>query len=121
MDHRILVMIQEMVFHVRGFRGAHLGENKMFFADFPKLDPVERNVAHLNLATRDITVGAKLENGSARQHGNFVIQMNTTKKSPSYWENVVMEVRDGRTLSPLWPFPLSTSGRVTGPPHAKEH
>jgi WD40 repeat protein len=93
---------KEMVFHVRGFRGAHLGENKMFFADFPKLDPVERNVAHLNLATRDITVGAKLENGSARQHGNFVIQMNTTKKSPSYWENVVMEVRDGRTLSPLW-------------------
>jgi len=93
---------KEMVFHVRGFRGAHLGENKMFFADFPKLDPVERNIAHLNLATRDVVAGPTLENGSARQHGSFVIQMNTTKKSPSYWENVTMEVRDGRTLSPLW-------------------
>ena len=97
---------KEMVFHVRGFRGAHLGENKMLFADFPKLDAVERNVAHLNLSTRDIAVGATLENGSARQHGNFVIQMNTTKKSSSYWENVVMEVRDGRTLSPLWSLPF---------------
>lgn len=93
---------QQMVFHVRGFRGAHLAEDKIFYADFPKLGDLERNVAQLNLTTRNATPGLKLENGTARQHGGFVIQMNTTKKSPSYWENVTMEVRDGRTASPLW-------------------
>ena len=93
---------QQMIFHVRGFRGAHLGDDKMFYADFPTLGETERSVAHLNLATRDATAGLKLENRTARQHGSFVIQINTTKKGQSYWENVTMEVRDGLTLSPLW-------------------
>jgi WD40 repeat protein len=91
-----------MVYYLRGFRGAYLGEDKIFYADFPKLDQAERNVAHLNLVTKETASGPVIENSSAQQLGAFVIQMKPVKKGGSYWENVVMEVLDARTLSPLW-------------------
>jgi WD40 repeat protein len=92
----------KMVFSLRGFRGAFFGDDKMFYADFPREEPLERNVAHLNLATRNVVAGPQIENSSAKQHGRSLIQFNPNKKNGGYWENVTMEVRDAVTLSPLW-------------------
>jgi WD40 repeat protein len=93
---------EKMVFNLRGFRGAFFGEDGKLYADFPKEGEEARTVAHLDLATRNATVGPPLENGSARQQGGVVIQFNPIKKNGSYWENVIMEIRDAPTMSPLW-------------------
>ena len=92
----------KMTFSLRGFRGAFFSEDQMLYADFPKEQPTARNVAHLNLATRNAVPGPTIDNNSARQQGKFVIQFNPNKKSGGYWENVTMEVKDAVTLSPLW-------------------
>lgn len=93
---------EKMVFNLRGFRGAFFAEDGKLYADFPKEGNDERTVAHLNLATREAIAGPALENGSARQQGGVVVQFNPIKKNGSYWENVIMEVRDAPTLSSLW-------------------
>lgn len=93
---------EKMVFSLRGFRGAFFGDNKMFYADFPRDDKAPRTIAQMNLQTHNATAGLPIENSSARQHGSFVIQFNPTKKDGGYWENVVMEVRDALSLLPLW-------------------
>jgi WD40 repeat protein len=95
----------KMIFSLRGFRGAFIDE-KMVYADFPREDPVERNVAHMDLVAKITTAGSPIENSSAKQHGMFVIQFNRTNKNGSYWENVVMEVRDAGTLSAVWSLSL---------------
>jgi WD40 repeat protein len=95
------------VLYLRGFRGAYLGEDKNLYADFPKLDATERTVARLNLTTGDGVAGPKLESSSASQYGAFVVDIKPAKKGGGYWENVLMEVLDAKTMTSLWstPFP----------------
>jgi len=98
----------QMVFHLRGFRGAYVGGgDKTFYADFPKFEKTDRNIAHINLATKEAAAGSVLENDSARQYGEYIVQVNPAKKGGSYWENVTMEVLDAETLASKWstPFP----------------
>ncbi len=97
---------EKMVFSLRGFRGAFFADDKTLYADFPAEGEEARTVAHMNPATRQATAGKPVENSSARQQGRFVIQFNPVKKGGSYWENVVMEVRDAPTLNALWSLPL---------------
>lgn len=95
------------VLYLRGFRGAYLGDDKTLYADFPKLEPMDRNIARLSLTSREAVAGPTIESSSASQHGAYVIEIKPAKKGDSYWENVVMEVRDAKTMSPVWstPFP----------------
>ena len=95
-----------MAFYIRGFRGAHIDEDKILYADFPKLNEVERNIAQLNLINKTTAAGPTLD-GSAQQSGPYVTEIKRGKKSNDYWTDVVMEVKDARTLSLLWstPFP----------------
>jgi WD40 repeat protein len=91
-----------MVFHVRGFRGAYLGEDGIFYGDFPKLNDVERNVAHLNLATKTVATGPTIDDGIVKQFGAFVTRIKQAKKGSSYWENVTLDVLDARNYAQLW-------------------
>lgn len=95
------------VLYLRGFRGAYLGDDKNLYADFPKLDAMERNVARLSLTTGSAVPGPKLESSFANQYGAFVVDIKPAKKGGSYWENILMEVLDAKTMSSLWstPFP----------------
>lgn len=96
----------KMSFYVRGFRGAFIDRDKMLYADFPKFNDQERNIAHLNLTDKSSQAGLTVE-GNSQQSGAFVTEIVPGKKNTSYWENVVMNVKDARTLSVLWstPFP----------------
>lgn len=91
-----------MVFYVRAFRGAHLGDDNILYADFPKFDQATRNIARLNLATKVIASGPVIETTSTRQGGAYVLRIKPEKKGGSSSENVVMEVFDSRTMTLLW-------------------
>lgn len=94
------------VLYLRGFRGAYLGDDKNLYADFPKQDAMERNVARLDLITGNAVPGPKLESSSASQFGAFIVDIKPAKKGGSYWENVLMEVLDAKTMSSLWSTPF---------------
>jgi len=99
------------VLYLRGFRGAYLADDNTFYADFPKKEPQERNIAHLNLTSRDSVPGPTIDSSSASQYGPFVVQIKPSKKEGSYWENVVMEVLDAKTMSPVWSHLFRKSAR----------
>lgn len=94
----------DRVFYVRGFRGAYFGEDGVLYADFPKLDATERNVARLHLARREVAQGTPVEDKESRahQHGQFLVSFRPVKKGGSFEENVVLEVRDARSGDVLW-------------------
>lgn len=93
----------KMALYLRGFRGAYIDNDQILHADFPKLDQQERNIAHLNLTDRSAELGGTIDNdSSARQFGPVVIHLKPAKKGGSYWENVVMEVQDAKTMALSW-------------------
>ena len=92
----------ERIFHVRGFRGAYFADDGNLYADFPKLEPMERNIARLSLSTRETAEGVKLEEAGVTQHGSSVLAIKPAKKEGHLGQNVIMEVRDARTAVPLW-------------------
>jgi hypothetical protein len=93
----------ERVFHVRGFRGAHFAEDGTLYADFPTLGDTKRNVARLELSTRNAVEGAKFEDTwLTEQHGPYVVARKPLKKDEDPWENIKLEVRDARGAGPLW-------------------
>lgn len=93
----------ERVFHVRGFRGAHLGDEAILYADFPKLGDTERTVAHLNLSTHEATEGPNVEDTwRAAQYGPFILVRKPLKKGGDLSENISLVVQDARTGATLW-------------------
>jgi len=92
---------------VRGFRGGHFADDQSFYADFPKLDPVERNVTRFDLTKRDVVAGPEIKEPRATQQGGFLLVTKPAKKDGSFTENVIVEVSDVRTSATLWskPFP----------------
>ena len=95
------------VLYLRGFRGAYLGDDNTLYADFPKHESMERNIAHLSLTSREAAAGRAITSTSARQYGAVIVQLNPAKEGGSYWEDVVMEVREAKTMAFAWrmPFP----------------
>jgi hypothetical protein len=90
------------VAHVRGFRGGYFGEDGALYADFPKFEQMERNIARVDLSTGAATQGPQIEESRARQFGPLILLTKPAKKDGGYNEDVVMEVRDSRTLTPIW-------------------
>lgn len=93
--------------YLRGFMGAHFGEGS-FYADFPKYETAERNVARFNLGNGEVTPGKTIEAASARQIGPYLVVSKSAKADanekdlPREWKNIVVDVLDARNLSPLW-------------------
>jgi len=110
---------------LRGFEGAFLGDEGHFFAEFPKYQEAERNVAKFNLASGEITPGPKIEAASAHQFGPYVFVTKPAKTNEKranveavgekidavdYRKNTVIELLDARTMTQLWSkhFPKET-------------
>jgi WD40 repeat protein len=97
----------EAVLSLRGFRGGYLGDG-LFFGDFPKYEEAERNVARFNLTTSEIVPGAKIQSSHARQFGQYLFVRKPAKPNSKdddkvdYGKNVILEVLDARSLTPLW-------------------
>jgi len=91
----------ERVFHVRGFRGAHI-EGDMLFADFPKFQNTKRQIARLQLTQKAVLGGPELSEDNTSQYGPFVVHFKPAKKDETTRRDVTMEVRDARNLQVLW-------------------
>ena len=96
--------------YLRGFRGAYLSEGHLY-ADFPKYQAggqtAERNIANFNLLSGEVAQGPKIEDDGARQLGQYLIKVKPAKEGERTGRNVLLEVSDVRTMSPVWskPFP----------------
>ncbi len=97
----------ERVFHVRGFRGAHFTGQSALYADFPKQDEVNRNVARLDLTSNTISIGISLEDLKVTQYGRYLVELKPAKKGGETHKNVILEVRDATNAGVLWtrPYP----------------
>jgi hypothetical protein len=69
----------ERKLHVRGFRGALVAANGSAVADFPKLEPVNHSLVHLNAPTSQINLLREIPERGARQYGRFVLVRTSLK------------------------------------------
>jgi WD40 repeat protein len=93
----------QRVFHVRGFRGAHFGNDGILYADFPTLGDTKRSVARMNLSTLQALEGPHIEESwRATQHGPYLVVRKPLKKEGDLSENISIEVQDVRDASVLW-------------------
>ena len=113
----------EAALYLRAFRGAHLSDG-YFFADFPKYETAERNVARFRLATGEVAPGTTIEATVVRQLGQYLFTTKPAKADAKeadpadYAKNVVLEVSDARTMALLWSraYPKE-SPRIWASPH----
>lgn len=102
----------EAKLYLRGFRGAYVSNDGFFYADFPKYETAERNIARFNLANNEIVPGPTIEVASARQLGPYLVVFKSAKADPKAdskdeapprdWRNITLEVLDSRTMTSLW-------------------
>jgi len=110
----------EAVLSLRGFQGGHLSSEGNFFADFPKTEEVDRNIARFNLNNGEVVSGPKIEGKTSYQYGQYLFTIKSAKAStkpskpnekdednePADWtdyrKNVVVELFDARTMTSLW-------------------
>lgn len=98
----------EAALYLRGFRGGYLSDDGFFFADFPKFDTAERNVAKFNLASGEVVPGATIESNNTRQIGPYLVVAKSARADVkegafvAYGKNVILELRDARTMASLW-------------------
>lgn len=64
----------QRVFHIRGFRGAHFGDDGNIYADFPKFEKTNRTIARMMPAMQDVAEGFELPEQGVTQYGPYVIQ-----------------------------------------------
>ena len=69
----------ERKLHVRGFRGAIVAPNGIAIGDFPKLEPVNHSLVHLNPAQNETTILREIPERGARQYGRFVLLRTSLK------------------------------------------
>lgn len=90
------------LYFVRGFQGAYF-DDKNFYADFPKLDKQEREVAQLALQQSKIIPGKPIEEKTrAHQYGPYLVVMKPGDTNGSLRHNVEIEVEDARDYHTLW-------------------
>ncbi len=98
----------EAVLFLRGFGGGYVGDDGVFFGDFPKFETAERNVAKFNLASGEVTPGPKIEVDATRQIGPYLIVTKSAKANVKEGEraelgkNVTVQVSDARSMALLW-------------------
>jgi len=113
----------EAKLYLRGFRGAFLSDDGLFFGDFPKYETAERNVAKFNLASGEIVPGPTIEAASARQVGPYLVVYKSAKANakedvmPREWRNLTLDVLDARTMTSLWSrtYPKEAPGLWASP------
>jgi len=95
--------------YLRGFNGGYVSPDGFLYADFPKFQTAERNVAKLNLANGDIVPGKKLEYPNSHLVGPYIIVIKSAKLNTflNYNNDVIVEVFEAATMKLLWskPYP----------------
>ena len=86
----------------RGFRGSYVSDAGLFYADFPKEEPVERTLVKMDLNSQQVLESNKIEDAHAVQFGRFLLVTAPNKKEGTLRENVTEEVRDIPTGKSLW-------------------
>ena len=69
----------ERKLHVRGFRGALVAANGTAIGDFPKLEPVNHSLVHLDGSKGAVNVLREVPDKGARQYGRFVLVRTSLK------------------------------------------
>jgi WD40 repeat protein len=107
----------EAVLSLRDFQGGYVNDDDYFFAEFPKTEDVERNVARFNLKNGEAVAGPKIEGDSSHQYGQYLFTIKPAKaaeKPPEadgkpakpnpaeYRKNTIIEMFDARTMKSLW-------------------
>jgi hypothetical protein len=111
----------EAALALRNFQGGYVSDDDYFFAEFPKTEDVERNVARFNLKNGEAVAGPKIEGESSHQYGQYLFTIKSAKaaekpvekpadpnaKPPKidpneYRKNTVIEMFDARTMKSLW-------------------
>jgi hypothetical protein len=107
----------EAALALRNFQGGYVSDDDYFFAEFPKTEDIERNVARFNLKNGEAVAGPKIEGDSSHQYGQYLFTIKSAKaaeKPPEpdgkpvklnpadYRKNVVIEMFDARTMKSLW-------------------
>jgi hypothetical protein len=94
---------------VRGFQGSFFTNNENVVLDMPKLEPQERHLVEIDLAKRTSTSSPDVKDGLATQRGPYLWATRTSNGKPptfvtteKWFENVVYDVHDSRTLNTVW-------------------
>lgn len=89
---------------LRGFNGGYVSADGFLYADFPKYQNAERNVAKINLENGEITPGSKLEYPNTSLIGPYVVVIKSAKLNAflNYTSDVIVDVFDAPTMKLLW-------------------
>jgi WD40 repeat protein len=94
---------------LRGFNSGYVSPDGFLYADFPKFQNAERNIAKLNLANGEITPGPKIEYPNTRIIGPYVLTIKSARLNAflNYGNDVIVDVHDAATMKLLWsrPYP----------------
>lgn len=109
------------VMALRGFRGGYLSDDGFLYADFPRFENAERNVAKLNLKSGDIVPGSKLEHPNSKQVGPYVVVTKAAKMEAflEYGHDVIVDVLDATTMKLLWSKPYPKEAPMAWVAHRK--
>lgn len=90
--------------YLRGFRGGYVSPDGHLYADFPKYETAERNIAKLNFNTGEIVPGKKLEHPNTAQIGPYALVIRSAKPTtwPTYVRDVIVDVYEAATMKLLW-------------------
>lgn len=69
----------ERKLHVRGFRGSIIAANGTAIGDFPKQDPINHSLVHLDAPKSAVNVLREIPERGARQYGRFVLVRTSLK------------------------------------------
>jgi WD40 repeat protein len=98
----------ERIFHIRGFRGGYFAADGNFFADFPKIESMERQLGRLSPDDRQAFNGPELKDDAyTRQFGAFTLLTTAAKKYEGLDKDVVLEMRQTQSFKTLWSKPFT--------------
>lgn len=86
----------ERKLHVRGFRGALVAGNGTAIGDFPKLQPVNHSLVHLDASKGAVNVFREMPERGARQYGRFML----VRKSLKTLKVATEKDKDGKDTKP---------------------
>lgn len=91
----------QRLFHLRGFRGAHIRDG-MAWLDFPEKDEQKRAIVRLNLRTRLIEDFSDVGDVHASKYGPYFFEWKPNGKKEDTDRNVTLSVKDAETMEVLW-------------------
>jgi WD40 repeat protein len=90
------------IFQMRGFRGAGFDDRNAVAVDVPRFREEVRRIAQIDAATGQGILTVPVRDQQATQHGALVLTRSPLDRDRDPSLGVIIEVKDARTLAPLW-------------------